>query len=229
MIEVEDVSFSYDEASVLSDVKVLIKDEEFIGIFGPNGGGKTTFLKLLMGFLKPEKGKIRSNHKNIGYVPQVANFDKQFPISVFEVVLGGCIHLLGWGFFSSRERKKAQEMIARVGLQGLENRPFGTLSGGQAQRALIARALVSDPDLLLLDEPTANIDGEAEEVIFRILMELKGEITILMVTHDLQAVLGRVDRLLCIQHTVSSFSPAEVCDHFAVGLYHPPIKGPKIN
>jgi zinc transport system ATP-binding protein len=222
-IEVQDLFFSYDDTPILEKVELKIKKGEFIGIFGPNGGGKTTFLKLLMGFLKPQKGSISLSCERIGYVPQAAQFDRQFPISALEVVLQGC-SFSPWGFFSDKSKARAKLALSQVGLQGRESQAFGTLSGGQAQRVLIARALVSDPDLLLLDEPTASIDTDAEEVIYRLLSELKGKITILMVTHDLQAILQKADRLLCIQRELSSYSPAEVCEHFAVGLYHPPLK-----
>lgn len=222
-IEVQDLSFSYDETPILEKINLQIKKGEFIGIFGPNGGGKTTFLKLLMGFLKPRQGSIQIRCDRIGYVPQAAQFDRQFPISALEVVLQGC-NFSPLGFFSRKSKAQAKEALAQVGLQGLESQAFGTLSGGQAQRALIARALISDPDLLLLDEPTASIDLEAEEVIYRLLADFKGKITILMVTHDLQTILQKADRLLCIQHQLTSYSPAEVCEHFAVGLYHPPLK-----
>jgi len=226
LIEVKDVSFSYEKTLVLQNVDFSAKQGEFIAIFGPNGGGKTTLLKLLLGFLKPSSGSVHlaCRQEEIGYVPQSAQFDKQFPISVLEVVLQGCLSELSpWGFFRAKSKKKAREALARVGAADLEKQAFGTLSGGQAQRVLIARAIVSHPKLLLLDEPTASIDVEAEAAIYDLLKDLHKSMTILMVTHDLQAVVGRVERLLCIQRRLTSFSPAQVCEHFAMGLYHPPL------
>src|SRR3989344_3655492 len=149
MIEVEYLSFSYDKSAVLEGMNLSIHDHEFIGIFGPNGGGKTTFLKLLMGFIHPQKGKVRHPYKKIGYVPQAATFDRQFPITLEEAVLQGCLQTgLKWGFFTKGARQKTRECLAKVGLQGFEKKPLGALSGGQIQRAFVARALVSDPDFL---------------------------------------------------------------------------------
>lgn len=231
VIAIKDLSFSYEETLVLEDISIEIQAGEFVGIFGPNGGGKTTLLKLLMGFLKPKKGTVeifgehpKTVRKKIGYVPQTASFDRQFPISALEVVLMGCLSMLTpLGFFPSRVKQKAREALSRVGLLENEDQAFGTLSGGQAQRVLIARALVSDPQILLLDEPTASTDPEAEQAIYQLLEDLKGSMTILMVTHDLQAAVKRVGRLLCVQRKISSFSPSEVCEHFAMGLYHSPL------
>jgi zinc transport system ATP-binding protein len=222
MIDVDHLFFQYEETEILHDVTFSIKAGEFIGIFGPNGGGKTTLLKLLMGFLKPSRGAVRIGIERceIGYVPQLASFDKQFPISVLEVVAMGALFQP-----SSVAKRMAKEALARVGLTGKEEEPFGALSGGQAQRALIARAIVGNPKIIFLDEPTANIDAEAETLIDRLLAELKGSITIVMVTHDLQSVMKKVDRLLCVQRRVTTFSPEKVCEHFALGLYHPPLLG----
>jgi len=232
VIEVKDLSFSYEETLVLENISVSIQAGEFVAIFGPNGGGKTTFLKLLMGFLKPKRGDVEilgntptATRKKIGYVPQMASFDRLFPISVLEVALMGCLSELSFfGYFTSKTKKRAKEALSRVGMLSQESQAFGTLSGGQAQRVLIARAIVGSPEILLLDEPTASIDSEAEQAIFQLLESLQGTMTILMVTHDLQAIVKRVGRLLCIQSQLTSFSPKEVCEHFALGLYHPPLK-----
>ena len=201
-----------------------------MAIFGPNGGGKTTFLKLLLGFLKPDTGEItilgaspNKAREHISYVPQVAQFDKQFPVSVLDLVLMGCLSKgTLWGTLPKSCKQKALHALELVGLEDKHAQAFGTLSGGQAQRALIARALVSDPDLLFLDEPTASIDPEAESQIHHLLLRLKGTMTILMVTHDLQGIIEKADRMLCINRTLSSYTPKEVCEHFAVGLYHAP-------
>ncbi len=229
-VEVHDLSFGYEKRAILNKVNLSVDPGEFIAIFGPNGGGKTTFLKLLMGFLKPGHGKIsifgsspKKARQEIGYVPQVTQFDKQFPVSVLDLVLMGCLSQASWfGGFSKEIRKKAEAALDLVGLLGKKDQAFGTLSGGQAQRALIARGLVSNPKLLLLDEPTANVDPEAETQIYDLLLSLKGTITIFMVTHNLQGIIKKADRLFCVHRTVTSYTPKEVCEHFAVGLYHPP-------
>jgi zinc transport system ATP-binding protein len=233
IVEFNEVNFAYQEMLILKNVYLEIYPGEFIGIIGPNGGGKTTLLKLLLGFLKPNSGRIsvfgespsKTTLQHISYVPQTMRYDRDFPISVMEVVLSGLLSRLPWyGRFMKSERLAAFEALDKLGVADLSERSFGTLSGGQAQRVLIARALVSNPKILLLDEPTANVDSLAESIIYKILEELKGQVTILMVTHDLKTVIDRVERVLCVQHEVVSLLPQEVCEHFAFGLYHPPLK-----
>ncbi|HRD55541.1 MAG TPA: ABC transporter ATP-binding protein [Parachlamydiaceae bacterium] len=227
----KDLSFAYQDSLVLKNVSFQINKGEFLGIIGPNGGGKTTLLKLLMGFLKPLSGEIQifgNEPKNalncIAYVPQTARFDRQFPISVMELVLLGRLSKLPWyGQYSKADKEKAVEALEKVGLLHLSDASFGTLSGGQAQRALIARALVSEPKLLLLDEPTASVDIQAEAEIYQILQSLKGKMTIMMVTHDLGAAINLVKRVILVQGTAAVLDPKEICEHFAVGLYHTPL------
>lgn len=216
MIELNDVEFGYDETSVLKKVSFSIGDGEYVGIIGPNGGGKTTLLKLILGFLKPKSGRITIDTESIGYVPQQRLYDRQFPLSVLEFVGLGLVTKKNW-------KKKARENLKRVSLLEYEGRPFSTLSGGQLQRALIARALISDPKLLLLDEPTANLDVDAQEDVHTLLKSLKGEITIVMVSHDLQTIATEVDRILCVQGKVTPLMPKELCEHFTMGLYHKPL------
>lgn len=216
------LSFSYErKVPILKGISFEVKRGEFIGIFGPNGGGKTTLLKLLLGLLSPSSGSVNVDGK-VGYVPQVRRFDKQFPITVFEVVLQGLLSLhKGWGGFSKQQKVMAHEALKKVGLEEKANAPFGTLSGGQIQRTLIARALAPCPEILLLDEATVGVDPEALSEILDFLTGLKGEITILMVTHDLQAIAEEMDTLFCINRDLTRFTPEKVCEHFAMGLYHP--------
>jgi zinc transport system ATP-binding protein len=230
-VAINNLSFSYGEMSVLKDISFEIHTGHFIGVIGPNGGGKTTLLKLILGFLKPSAGTIEifgkspvSSRENIAYVPQSLRFDKQFPISVMELVLEGRLSHLPWyGQFRKQDKEIALQALDRVGLANLRERPFGSLSGGQAQRALIARALASEPRLLLLDEPTASVDAKAEGEIYGILKKLQGEMTIMMVTHNLQAVIELVEEVICVQHTCFTLDPQQVCEHYAFGLYHPPL------
>jgi len=231
IIQIDHLNFAYAETPILTDINLLIDSPEFIGIVGPNGGGKTTLLKLLMGFLKPKSGKIeifgqspQMVRSKIAYVPQTQRYDREFPISVLEVVLAGRLSHLPWyGKFSKADKEAAIQALQRVRLSNFYNRPFGTLSGGQAQRVLIARALVSDPKLLLLDEPTANVDSQAEADIYEILKSLKGKMTVLMVTHDLSIAIEQVQKVLLVQNSAKLLNPEEVCEHFAMGLYHDPL------
>lgn len=225
-VNVEELYFSYGENFVLEDVSFTVEEKEFVAIFGPNGGGKTTLLQLLMGFLKPDRGSIRlfgkppkAARQRIGWVPQNFHFDRHFPISVQEVVLGGRLSRAGWRF-RPVDHEAALDSLERVGMRKALYSPFAALSGGQQQRVLIARALASEPSLLLLDEPTAGVDHEAEKEIYSLLGELRKLMTILMVTHDLNRAVESVDRLLCVQKTVTKMPKEKVCEHFALGLYH---------
>ncbi|MFI0435583.1 MAG: metal ABC transporter ATP-binding protein [Parachlamydiaceae bacterium] len=233
IIELDNMTFSYPGHPVLKEVSFQVFPGEFIGIIGPNGGGKTTLLKLMLGFLKPSKGMIKifgraagsaSAVHRLAYVPQAVRFDRDFPISVEEVILSGLISRLPWyGKFHASDLDAAEEALDKVGLSHLKKASFGTLSGGQAQRVLIARAIASHPELILLDEPTASVDSQAEADIYTLLNKLKGKMTILMVTHDLGVAIDQVERILCVQGGIMSLKPEEVCKHFAFGLYHKPL------
>lgn len=232
IIEAENVDFSYDKIPVLKDVSFSISEKESIAIFGPNGGGKTTLLHLIMGFILPTKGKIKvfglspkEARKFIGWVPQSFHYDHAFPISVFEVVLMGRLAKTSFfGGYTKEDENAAMLALEKVDMAKFKNSPFSDLSGGEAQRVLIARALVREPKLLLLDEPTSSVDVKAEEKIYSFLDTLKKDMTILMVTHDLKIATTNVDRVFCVQSTLTPILPKELCEHFAVGLYHPPIK-----
>ena len=237
IISLKDLFFSYGETSILENISLEILEGEFVGIFGPNGGGKTTFLKLLMGFLKPSSGEIsilgsspKKARTQIGYVPQISKMDKQFPITVEEVVRMGALSRIDlFGQISKEDKELALDSLKQVGLEKKRVACFGSLSGGETQRALIARALMAKPQLLILDEPTASVDPLAEEQILTLLSDLKKKMTILMVTHDLQTILQAVGKLLCVHRSVHIHSPSDVCEHFGLGLYHSPIlpKGDK--
>ncbi|MBS0626860.1 MAG: ABC transporter ATP-binding protein [Verrucomicrobia bacterium] len=230
-ISLENVSFGYDKTLILEHVNFSIQSGEFVGIFGPNGGGKTTLLKLLMGFIQPNRGKIsllgrspKQSRIHIGYVPQATKIDKQFPITTEEVVQMGCLSKTTFfGILPPIFKQKVLDCLEKVHMAHKKDIPFGHLSGGEAQRVLIARALASDPSLLFLDEPTASVDPVAEQEILSILSSLKGSLTILMVTHDLQTILQKVEKLLCVHREVHTLATSEVCEHYGLGLYHSPL------
>lgn len=219
------VSFGYERRSILTNINVSISRGEYIGIFGPNGGGKTTFLHLLLGLLEPTSGKIsivpHSLRKEIGFVPQRFPFDTKFPISVLEVVLMGALSKITWtGQARKEDRIRAKELLQFLGLLPLQYRPFGSLSGGQIQRVLMARALLGNPKILLLDEPTANVDLPSGDTIKSLLKELKNDLTIVHVTHNLDDIINGAQRFFCINKTVTVYTPKDICSHFIQGLYH---------
>jgi len=221
------VSFSYNgQTFALEDASFRVLSGERVGIIGPNGGGKTTALYLMLGFLKPQRGSVllfnrppEEGRTRVGYVPQVNAYDKKFPISVLDVVLMGA-PIGFWGNTSKQDRLKAHAILERVGLKGWEKCPYGSLSGGQIQKMLIARALMCDPRLLLLDEPTANIDSQSEEMIFSYLQALGEDVTIVVVMHNFEAIVKYTQRILCFQKRVDPINPETMCKHLLFGMYH---------
>ncbi len=208
-ILLKQVNFSYNGDPVLEDVNLSIGRGEFIGIIGPNGGGKTTLLRLILGLLTPDSGTILvfgrpATHvsSRIGYVPQHMQFDKHFPATVSDIVQMGQIRQRGFGRISDKQRRAAEEALAAVGLSSLYKKSFSDLSGGQRQRVLIARALASDPELLLFDEPTANVDSSSGEKLYQILAELNKRMTILIVSHDIGFVNHHISSVVCVNHRV---------------------------
>lgn len=191
MISIKNLSVSYSGTDAINGISFDINSGDFLCILGPNGGGKTTLLNTILGFLKPDSGEIfKDKALKISYVPQTAMLDRNFPISVLETVLTGT---LGKGLhpfrrFSAQQKKSACEILSAVGLDGYSKRQISELSGGEFQRLLIARALASEPEILLLDEPTANVDIASRDRIFSLLCELnKKGMTVVTVTHDLKA------------------------------------------
>lgn len=214
----EDVSFSYGNTPLLKDVCLRICDRDFTCVVGPNGGGKTTLLKLVIGLLKPLSGRIRVLGKDpavttglVGYVPQTIVFDPRFPVRVLDAVLMGALDNSHGGFsFSLSERRSASALIERVGLSGLEARPFSDLSGGQRQKVLMARALMTGAGIMVLDEPTSSLDAPSEEGIYDLLTELNKDITIIMVSHDLGFVSTYVKSVICIGRKVIHHPTSEI-------------------
>ncbi len=222
----EDVSFSYNGFIALEDVNFRVTKGDFVSIVGPNGGGKTTLIKLMLGLLKPARGKIHvfgepPEHvrTRIGYMPQYAQLDPDFPISVVNVALMGCLHKKISGNYSKPEKQATQAALEEVGILNLARRPFSELSGGQRQRVLIARALVCKPDILLLDEPTANVDAEVEEKLHQILRKLNERMTIIVATHDLGFVSMLVRSVVCVNRTVAVHPTSEINGKVIQNIY----------
>ena len=214
VIELEDVTFSFGGLAAVQNVNLKVEAEEFLGIVGPNAGGKSTLLKLILGLLEPQKGCIRvlgrvpaEASRSVGYVPQYPSFPRDFPISVEQTVLMG---RLGsgpvTGGYRRVDREASRHFMDEVEIGELGPRQIGTLSGGQLQRVLLARALVGEPQILILDEPTANIDQRLESDIFDLLKLLNERMAILVVSHDVAFISSYVNRVACLNRTL-------VCHH----------------
>lgn len=226
IVQLEHVDFTYNGEDVLQDVSLKIHAREMIGIIGPNGGGKTTLLRLILGLIEPVRGTIlvfgeppaRSSHR-LGYVPQHMQFDSRFPASVLDVVLMGLAGKKGLGPFSRKQSQTAEAALETVGLVNLRNRHFSALSGGQRQRALIARALATSPDMLLFDEPTANVDTSAGEKLYQILEQLNRQMTILVVSHDIGFVNRQITSVICVNKKVVVHPTTELVGQNIIDLY----------
>lgn len=202
VIKLEKVSFKYEEEWILKDISFSVNKKEFLGIVGPNGGGKTTLLKIILGLLKPNKGKITTTGV-LSYVPQHLNFDKYHPVCVEDVVLMGLLDEMSAGLVHSKEnREKAYSVMETLGVFEIRQQRFGQLSGGQRQRVLIARAIINNPEILILDEPTANIDKEAQETVQKLLVKLNEKLTLLMVSHHFDFISSDVNRVICVDRTM---------------------------
>lgn len=224
-IEFHEVSFSYDDLPVLRNANFTLQGDDFVAILGPNGGGKTTIAKLMLGLLRPTRGSILVSGKPateagkcFGYVPQYAQFDPRFPISVEETVMSGLLDNRP-GFFRSAHRERASAAMEAVGIADLRHRGFEALSGGQRQRVLIARALVTDPEYLLLDEPTANVDTATENKLYGLLLDLRKRTTVLTITHDLGFVSDAVTKVLCVNRDVHLHPTAAVTPDLLAKLF----------
>lgn len=206
-IEIRNLNVCYGKTCALSDINMEVPEKDFLGIIGPNGGGKSTLLKAILGLVPITSGSIKICGKNsrehdtvLGYVPQFSTFDRNFPISVEDAVLTGTLPRSGMFFhkYKRADREKALEIMKQLDVYHLRKEHIGSLSGGQLQRVLLARALVERPSILLLDEPTSNVDTTFRFAIYDVLRELNKDITIIVVTHDMSAVSSYTKSLACL-------------------------------
>lgn len=205
VIEVTNLNFSYDGEPVLRDVNFALRRGDFAAVIGPNGGGKTTLMRLILGLLKPDSGKITlfgqsidQGIMNVGYVPQIININRDFPINVQDVVLMGKVSRSWRRSYSKEDKARARECLEIMGVEEFAAQRIGHLSGGQRQRVFIARALMDKPELLILDEPTASIDHAGQEALYCLLDRLNAKITILVVSHDLLAISPHIKSIACV-------------------------------
>jgi len=215
IIELKNVSFKYNDKLVLDQINLNINRGSFIGLVGPNGGGKTTLIKIILGLIKPDQGSVNILHQpisefkdwnRIGFVSQKANsFNKGFPATVFEVVSMGLTAKIGYfKFFTKHHRAQVLHAIKQVGMEDYAHENIGQLSGGQQQRVFIARALVSEPELLILDEPTVGVDFKNVEHFYQLLhrLNIEQKITLLLVTHDTGVMTKYATDIVCLNQTL---------------------------
>ena len=228
----KNIGFAYNGTDVLRGVTLTVQNGEFLAVIGPNGGGKTTLLKIILGMLKPSGGEIRVLGKDpvlarpqIGYVPQRSAYDRQFPITVRDTVLMG---RLGRGrsgrVFSDEDRHEAVQALAAVGMEAYQDRQIGRLSEGQRQRVFVARALASKPRLLLMDEPTASVDTAMQAGIYELLCQIKQNLTIVMVTHDIGVIASYVDKIACLSGEMFYHDSKEIDEKDLEKMYGCPVE-----
>jgi len=225
LVTIRDLSAGYNGVPVIKDVNLDIHANDFIGVIGPNGGGKTTLSKVILGLLSPIKGEINfpGGRLNIGYLPQVSQIDHSFPITVTDVILSGVASEKNWLHALSRTHKrKARELIKDMGLSGLADRPVGQLSGGELQRTLLARAIINEPQLLVLDEPNTFVDRNFEGELYKLLGELNREMAVFLISHDIGTISPIVKTIACVNGTLH-YHPSNVLTAEVLEVYNCPI------
>ncbi|MBA7673490.1 Manganese transport system ATP-binding protein MntB [subsurface metagenome] len=232
LVRLDNVWVHFDGVPILEGINLSIKSNDFLGIIGPNGGGKTTLLKVILGLIKPSRGKVSvmgqppfKGRKFIGYISQTNLFDRDFPISVFDVVLMGRYSKTGlFHRYSEEDKRTALEVLKTVEMLDYKERQVGRLSGGEQQRVFIARALVPNPKLLLLDEPTASIDPDMQAEFYELLDRLKERMAIVLVSHDISAVSIYVSEIACLNRQLFYHGSKEVSAEELEKSYHCPIQ-----
>lgn len=226
-VDVKGVWFGYDATPALEEVNLQIERGDFVCLVGPNGGGKTTLLRLMLGLLRPSKGTIRvlgetpeRGRRNIGYMPQRTQLDPQFPVTVRDVVLMGRLGR-GWqlGPFGRADRFAALRALETVQLADRARSSFAALSGGQRQRVLIARALACEPQILMLDEPSANLDPRVQDELYDLLLELNKHLTVIIVSHDVGFVSNYVRSIVCVNRQVETHASGQLSPELMRELY----------
>lgn len=232
LIEIDEITAAYGNKAVLRNVSLTVYENDFLGIIGPNGGGKTTLLKVILGLLSPVSGAIRFYKEEtvvsslkIGYLPQLNNIDKKFPISVREVIASGlAAEKPLFRSFNAKQHERVEEVIAQMGLEELYGRAIGELSGGQLQRVLLGRSIVSRPQVLILDEPNSYVDKRFESRFYQLLEEINKESAIILVSHDIGTVLAMVKNIACVNETLHYHSGVDVSEEWLGEKYACPIE-----
>ena len=226
LIEIINMDIAYQKKLALSKVSLSVYEHDFIGIIGPNGGGKTSLIKAILGLIKPVGGSIKHtlNKSEIGYLPQGNPVDENFPITVREVIASGLEHGLRINLENTRSRQhKVHKALETVGLEALATRPIGELSGGELQRTLLARAIISTPSLLVLDEPDTHVDNQFETELYALLKELNESMTILLVSHDLGIISPYIKSIACVNRDLHYHASNEISEE-QLKVYNCPIE-----
>lgn len=233
LITLKGIAAAYDGQTVLSGVDLTVYRRDFLGIIGPNGGGKTTLVRLILGLMEPSAGTITLHGPDgrpvgrlrMGYLPQRNDIDRKFPLTVYDTVLSGLMGEVGvWGRYKPRHHEAVRQTLTRMGLEGMESRPLGELSGGQLQRTLLGRALVARPDVLILDEPDTYLDRRHEARLYDLLEEANRECAVILVSHDIGVVLQNVRSIACVNRTLdyhpatTAVTPGWIEEHFGCPL-----------
>jgi zinc transport system ATP-binding protein len=228
LLELKNISAGYNGKTAIQNASIRINSDDFIGIIGPNGGGKTTLIKVILGLIKPYQGKIinylSEGGSSIGYLPQINQFDKKFPISVKDTILAGFINNARLTLrFSKEQKDRANSLMVKMGIEDYKIKPIGELSGGQMQRVFLCRALVSNPKLLILDEPNTFVDNKFENELYEILKELNKDISIVMVSHDVGMISSYVKTIACVNKEVH-YHESNIISQEQLNAYNCPIQ-----
>ena len=229
LIKIENLSAGYDKVRVLDNIDLEVYENDFLGVIGPNGGGKTTLLKVILGLLSPMEGKvifrsdIRKRKKPIGYLPQVKHIDRNFPITVFEVVRSGLLMENKLSRSFPEIKKRIESLLHEMGISAIKDKAIGELSGGQMQRVFLCRALLSDPKVLLLDEPDTFVDNRFEGELYEKLRHLNRNMAIILVSHDVGTISSYVKTIACVNGDLH-YHPDNVITQEQLDGYNCPIK-----
>ena len=227
LLEIKNLSSGYDNKIVLENVSMEVFSSDFIGVIGPNGGGKTTLIKTILGLIKPISGELilHISKTNIGYLPQVNQIDKRFPISVIDVVRSGKSDSALFSSFhkNSAEKEKAESLLTEMGIIELRNKSIGELSGGQMQRVFLCRALMSNPELLVLDEPSTYVDNNFEGELYLKLKELNEQMAILLISHDVGTISFFVKTIACVNRGLH-YHPSNIISEEQLTSYNCPLQ-----
>jgi zinc transport system ATP-binding protein len=232
LVKIENVWVYIEKLLVLEDISLSVDEGDFVGIIGPNGGGKTTLLKVILGLIPPLRGHVsilgkspERARRKIGYVPQYNLFDRNFPLNVRDVVMMGRLSKKSlFGQYGQKDREMTEQALDQVGMLSFWDKQIGTLSGGEQQRVFIARALVSRPKLLLLDEPTAGVDTAMQTELFELLEKLKSDMAIVMVSHDISVVSVYVKKIACLNQRLYYHGTKEITPEILEATYKCPVQ-----